>query len=95
MEAVHSLFQFAAFFRWLFPRDDNLPRLLLFLELAFKLCQPDEIRQRYLIRLEIEALFNVDQKLADSLLAAASPPRYLGCHKEIKKNGRSRFQKRP
>ncbi len=61
MGAVHNLFQFAAFFRWLFPRDDNLPRLLLFLELAFKLCQPDEIRQRHLVGLEIEALFNVDQ----------------------------------
>ena len=37
MAVVHSLFLFAAFFRWLFPRDDNLPGLLLFFELKVAL----------------------------------------------------------
>src|SRR5271170_6530678 len=87
MEAEHSLFQFAAFFRWLFPRNDNLPRLLLFLKLSLKLCEPDEIRQSHFVGLEIEVLLDVDQQLADSFLAADFPPRYLGRHKEFKKMG--------
>jgi len=58
---AHTLFQFAAFLRWIFPRNDDLPRLLLFFQLSFKLGQPDEIRQRYFAVLEIEPLFNLDE----------------------------------
>src|SRR5580693_8647563 len=78
MGVAHSLFQSAAFLRWIFPRDDDLPRLLLFFQLSFKLGQPDEIRQRHLAVLQIQPLFNIDEQLADSLPPGSfEPPAWL------------------
>ena len=74
---AHTLFQFAAFLRWIFPRNDDLPRLLLFLQFPFKLGQPDEIRQRHLAVLEIQSLFNIDEQLGDSLPACSMKSRLL------------------
>jgi len=71
MGVAHSLFQSAAFLRWIFPRDDDLPRLLLFFQLPFQLRQPDEIRQCYFVVREIQPPFDIPEQLGDSLLASA------------------------
>src|ERR1700733_5099568 len=73
-EAAHSLFQSVAFLRWIFPRNDDLPRLLLFLQLAFKLCQPDEIRKSHLTVLNIKLLLDSNEELSDSLPARPFEP---------------------
>jgi hypothetical protein len=67
MGAVHNLFQCAAFFRWIFPRDDDLPRPFIFFQLPFKLCQPDKIRQCHLHILQVQPFFNADEQFGNSL----------------------------